>query len=211
MTKRYRKFKLPFMKGLFKIFLKFMLLSCLSSAFFASCATTGSSAEKQTPAVYVTNLRKVNILTTDKIENPVDEVQLFQGSFADNVFSVPLYIQADKDGLNISILNDFGTSLGELSYNGTSVHFDSALFPENIKAEYIVWDFQLAYYRPEEISQLLSKHKLSFSVEKDEASEVRIIMDDHSVIESVLIKKNFIEIKNFLRGYEYTLTGAGDE
>ena len=82
---------------------------------------------------------------------------------------------------------------------------------QNIKAEYIVWDFQLAYYRPEEISQLLSKHKLSFSVEKDEASEVRIIMDDHSVIESVLIKKNFIEIKNFLRGYEYTLTGAGDE
>ena len=186
-------------------------LVVLTSAFFVSCASGGVEAEVKTPAVFVTNLKKVNILTADNIIKPMDEIQLFEGSFGDRSFSLPLYIQADEKGISISMLNDFGTSLGDLTYSNNVVEFSSSLFPENLKAEYIVWDIQLAIYKAEALSQRLARQKLVFTVESDGETEVRRILDGSKIIEEITLRKNYMEIKNILRGYEYHLIGVGDE
>lgn len=199
------------MKKIFKICAELLSLLCIASALMISCASNGVEPESKTPAVFVTNLKKINILTVENIEKPIDEVQLFEGSFGEKSFALPLYIQADEKGISISMLNDFGTSMGELTYMDNTVEFNSPVFPENLKAEYIVWDIQLALYRAEEISKVLAKHKLVFTVENNGETEIRKIYDGKNLIEEVVLKKNFIEIKNSLRGYEYHLIGVGDE
>nr|WP_318710513.1 DUF3261 domain-containing protein [uncultured Treponema sp.] len=194
-----------------KIHGMFISLSLLASVILVSCASSSVEPEPKTPAVYVTNFKKVNVLPADKIQNPIDEVQLFEGTFGDKSFSMPLYIQADENGLNVSLLNDFGTSVGDLSYAEDAVSFDSPMFSDNAKAEYIVWDIQLSFYKPEEISKCLSKSKLTFTVEDDGETEIRKIFDGKELIEEVTLRNHFVQIKNLLRGYEYHLIGVGDE
>ncbi|MDO4505949.1 MAG: DUF3261 domain-containing protein [Spirochaetales bacterium] len=199
------------MTRIFRICRTVCFLALWVPQFFVSCASTSVEPEPKTPAVYVTNLKKINILSADKIERNIDEVQFFEGTFGEKGFSMPLYIQADENGINLSVLNDFGTSLGDISYRNDAVEFESALFPEGTKAEYIVWDVQLAFYRAEEISRCLSKRKLAFVLENDGETETRKILDGKDLIEEITIRKNFIGIKNHLRGYEYHLIGVGDE
>ncbi|MCI6442181.1 DUF3261 domain-containing protein [Treponema sp.] len=182
-----------------------------ASQLFISCASTSVEPEPKTPVVYVTNLKKINILSADKIERNIDEVQFFEGAFSDKSFAMPIYIQADENGINLSVLNDFGTSMGDITFKNDSVEFESALFSENVKAEYIVWDVQLALYKTEEISNCLSKNKLAFVSENDGETETRKILDGKELIEEITIRKNYIGIKNHLRKYEYHLIGVGDE
>lgn len=188
----------------------YVCLACLA-ALFVSCASNPKLAGVDTPAVYVTNTKKVNILSTQNISVSMDEVQLFEGNFGDTSFSMPVYIQADESSLYISMLNDVGTSLGELTFSGNKVDFESSVMPKNLKAEYIVWDIQLVWYDPESIRERLSHYKLSFDVSSDGTTETRKIIDGSKVIEEISIKKNYVVIKNLLRGYEYHLTGVGDE
>lgn len=177
---------------------------------FLSCSVT-KIPDFETPAVYVTNSKKVNILGSQYIIRSMDEVQLFEGIFGDRSFSMPLYICADKEGLYISMLNDVGTSMGELSFDGKAVDFHSNMFPKNMKAEYIVWDIQLAFYESESVASRLALWNLNFLVEKEDGIEVRKLMDGKKLIEEIIIEDKSVVIKNHLRGYEYHLTGVQDE
>ena len=189
---------------------EFFSVIVMASALFISCATNRIEGPV-TPAVYVTNTKKVNILTTENISKPMDEVQLFEGSFGGQSFSFPIYINADEKGIYVSILNDVGTSMGELSYSNGNVEFNSAVFPENMKAEYIVWDIQLAFYDPQSLKDRLAKFRLDFSVENDGVEEIRKIIDGKNVIEEIHSSGTSTVIKNHLRVYEYHLTGVLDE
>lgn len=189
---------------------KIFPIMAMVSALFISCATSKVEGPV-TPAVYVTNTKKVNILTAENISKPMDEVQLFEGTFGAQSFSFPLYINADEKGMYVSILNDVGTSMGELSYSNGDVEFNSAVFPQNMKAEYIVWDIQLAFYDFQSLKERLAKYKLDFVVENDGAVEIRKILDGKNVIEEIHLDGTSTVIKNHLRGYEYHLTGVLDE
>lgn len=178
---------------------------------FVSCASTQAEPEPLTPVVYVTNTKKINILPTALISRNMDEVQLFEGSFGDKTFIMPLYIQADDSGISISMLSDMGTSLGELSYAGNTAEFSSDLFPQELKAEYVIWDVQLSCYDADSLSKTLAKEKLSFSVENADGIETRKIMDGNSLVEEIVIAENSTLIRNYLRGYEFCLTGVGNE
>lgn len=190
--------------------MKNFLLIAAICGLFAACSTT-KIPDFETPAVYVTNSKKVNILGSEHILHDMDEVQLFEGIFGDRNFSIPLYIFADKNGMYISMLNDVGTSMGELSFDGKSVDFHSNLFPENMKAEYIVWDIQLAFYDGESLAQRLALWKLDFQIENVDGKETRKIIDGKNLIEEIIMENKSVVIKNHLRGYEYHLSGVEDE
>ena len=105
------------------------------------------------------------MLSPENIQGNVDKVQLLQGSFGENSFTINSYLQADSNGIFLSLFNDLGSGMGDLNYDGNAVLFESSIFPKKLKAEYIIADLQFAYYKVEALQQALSLLGLDFSSE----------------------------------------------
>lgn len=193
---------------------------CLCFIVFLSLCVTGCTStkiitESNISPIYITNVKKFYLLPPSDIENDVDAQQLLIANFNGNTFQMLSYLKADKKGIYLSLFNDFGTGMGNLSYDGIDVHFDSAIFPENLKAEYILADLQFAYYSVDAINETLKTIGMYMEVEKNKGGEVRTIfsnsilpMMNSRTIEVIKKDKACTLIQNMLRGYEYFLQEA---
>lgn len=180
-----------------------------------SCASVKNQAALK--PVYVTNTKKIRLLATDNISNPIDQVQLLKGKFGDTSFSLLSYTQIDSQQISLSLFTDFGNDMGSLYYDGNSVILDSAFVPEKLPGEYIVADIQNAFYDFEVLKENYLKAGLTFEANEEvqrgadgrETSYiVRRVYDGKKLIEEITILNNTITIKNFLREYEYQLIRA---
>lgn len=199
----------------------------LAAFLFFSCASLNqkNSSKQETSGeadaldsqyfVYVTNRHKVPLLLPCDMNGTVETYQVIEGSYGSQHFSMLLYFFADQNEMQLSLLNDFGTDMGSLSYDGREVRFESAMFPKNLKAEYIVCDIQNAYYDSAALEANYKNAGLSFETlttmnETGGTEEVRRIFDEKKLVEEITVKNEregqTITIKNYLRGYEYKLT-----
>ncbi len=186
---------------------------------FVSCATVKHLPGNIDP-VFITNTKSVNLLAPENISTLLDSMILLEIKFGSENFSVLSYVQADESGIFITLMNDFGTDMGTLEYDGNSIQLDCQLFPSNIKPEYIVADFQNAFYTAESLTTNLKASRLTFTEETAAADTddnsnstvtqdpvtVRKIFSGSKLIEEITIENAKINIKNYLRGYEYNLT-----
>jgi len=187
------------------------LLTMLLLIFFISCQTNKvQEKEHTTNPVYVTNSKKVYLLNPSEMDGFEDSYQLLNGQFGDTKFSLLCYFYCDQNGIEISLLNDFGTDMGSLSYDGVSVNFASEVFPKNLKAEYILLDIQNAYYKAESLKATYAAAGIQFEEENSDNVSRRIIKSGNKIIEMITKNGNFIKIQNYVRGYEYNLT-VGEE
>lgn len=182
---------------------------------FAGCTSTKVITESSVSPIYITNVKKFYLLPPACIENDIDKQQLLIANFSGNTFQMLAYLKADKKGIFLSLFNDFGTGMGNLIYDGIDVHFDSSIFPENLKAEYIVADLQFAYYSVDEINNVLKTIGMYMEVEKTENGEIRSILSNSILpmmnsrtIEVIKKEKSCTLIQNILRGYDYYLQEA---
>ena len=199
----------------------------LAAFLFLSCASLNqkNSSKQETSGeadaldsqyfVYVTNRHKVPLLLPCDMSGTVETYQVMEGLYGSQHFSMLLYFFADQNEMQLSLLNDFGTDMGSLSYDGREVRFESAMFPKNLKAEYIVCDIQNAYYDSAALEANYKNAGLSFETlttmnETGGTEEVRRIFDEKKLVEEITVKNEIegqtISIKNYLRGYEYKLT-----
>ena len=92
----------------------------LLSLFLISCKSTGvtKSSEKITVdglrPIYITNTKKVNLLPPAAAGGVFEGLQLLNGSFGDNTFSLMSYSQIDATAISLSLMNDFGADMGNL-------------------------------------------------------------------------------------------------
>lgn len=161
--------------------------------------------------VYVTNSKKIFILAPEYSEKITDAVQLLEGSFGKTKFSLLSYTQIDKRAVSLSLFNDFGADMGNLSFDGESVTFNSAYFPSALPAEYIINDIQNAFYNFDALCLNYANSKLLFEEAEvtgkmGKAVKARKIFDGNKLIEEIQFLENTVAIKNYLRGYEYNLT-----
>jgi len=176
----------------------------------SSCASKKVETSGLRP-VYITNQKKVNLLEPSKACLVFEGLQALNGSFGSQSFSLLSYTQIDAKGINLSLMNDFGTDMGNLFYDGKSVIFDSAYFPKALPGEYIICDIQNAYYDKDELRKNFEAAGLKFVVTTEEnAVEIRKIFDGKNLIEEISISQNEVKIQNFLRGYSYQLVNAED-
>jgi len=103
----------------------------------------------------------------------------------------------------MSLVNELGAPMGELSYHNGLVSFSSPVFPSSLKPEYIVADFQFCFYNIFALRQALENCGLL--LETTENSR-RIIQGDNVIIE-IEKNQNTVRLVNHLRGYAYTLEG----
>lgn len=184
-------------------------IAVLLSLGFISCASVKKEGGKNLNPVYVTNSKKIEILTPDLVETPNNTYQLVEGSFGDNSFSMLAYMEIIPEGIFVSLLNDFGTDMGSLSYDGNNVFFESPYFPKKLKGEYIISDIQNVYYSVESLKENYKNSGLSFICDTIDGVEVRKILSGEKVIEEIRKENETVTLKNYLRGYEFKLTDGG--
>lgn len=190
-----------------------MAVICIFTIF--GCASTKQLENSTVSPVYITNTKKFYLLSPSEIEKRIDAQQLLNGKFGENEFVMQALLQADEKGIFLSLFNDFGVGMGNLTYDGIAADFDSAIFPKNLKAEYIVADLQFAYYKVPAINETLKTIGMYMEVSEADGCQVRTIysnsilpMMNSKTIEVITKKSGSIKIENMLRGYEYNLQEA---
>lgn len=192
-------FKLPaaFVSGLFCAFLS------------VSCATMKAGSMKY--PVYVTNSRVIDLLPPQDAAGLIDSLYMLNGKFGQTSFYIQAYMHSDGNGILISLLNDFGTDMGSLSYTGGQLSFNSSVFPKSLKPQYVAADIQLTFYNPDAVRAALESAGLGFTFEtKADGTEVRKVMDGKKCVEEISKSAGSVKIVNYLRGYEYDLTEAAE-
>ena len=199
------------MKKFFLVLISILLVSCASTRF-----------ESDFAPVYVTNTSKYTLLPPSEMDGSIDGVERMTAAFGAQTFEFDVYVISDATQLSMTIFNEFGTTMGSLLYDGAALDFESAVFPQNLKAEYIVADFQLCLYRTDSLKAALANIGVDFEVAIADgtdgtATETRTLTKKGKPISKITKtyasgengkeKLQSIHYENTLRGYSYTLTG----
>jgi hypothetical protein len=129
--------------------------------------------------------------------------QLMSASYGNQSFVLNAWVKADETGMDISLFNDMGAGMGELSYRDGAVAFSSSVFPAAVKPEFIIADFQLCFYDPVQLGEALAQCGLVLDIQGSN----RLILEGKKVIIEIEKSPNKIKLTNHLRRYTYTLEG----
>ena len=171
----------------------------------SSCKSTRVVKNTELRPVYVTNSKKINLLPPENTTVELDILQQFNGTFGDTDFSMLSFSQIDKSEISLSLINDFGTDMGHLYYDGDHVSFKSAYLPSKLPGEYIVAEIQNAYYDEKVLQENYSKAGLKFECE---TPGLRKIYDGKKLIEEIFVSDDKVKIINYLRAYSFELVNA---
>jgi hypothetical protein len=175
-----------------------IFLLCLCSC------VSGSAARENQLYVWLTNNSKYILLPPANIEKPMDMPQLLSASYSGQDYFLNAWVKADETGMDMTLLNELGVNMGELSWRNGVVSFSSPIaFPKSLRPEYIIADFQLCFYNTHALSQALKDCGLLF----EEAGISRRISQGSNVIIEIERGRNTVKLVNHLRGYTYTLEG----
>ena len=155
------------------------------------------------PHVRLTDSSEYILLPPKDIEYPLDSHQLVSASYQGKDYFLNAWVKADTTGLNITIINELGANMGELSYRRGTASFSSPVFSLPFKPEYIIADFQLCFYSAPALRRALEDCGLSL----EDAGNSRRILQDTAVIAEIEKSQNVVKFINHLRGYAYTLEG----
>jgi len=133
----------------------------------------------------------------------MDSYQLVSASYGGLDYFLNAWVRADETGMEMTLLNELGANMGELSYRDGAVSFSSTVFPKSLKPEYIVADFQLCFYNAGALARVLEKSGLSL----EDAGTARRVLQGKKIIIEIEKSQNIVILVNHLRGYVYTLEG----
>lgn len=177
----------------------FLLLAGALSCF--SCKSTAHVRDEL--FVWITGNSKYILLPPRDIENTMDMLQLISASYGGQEFNFNAWVSAGKTGIDMTLLNELGTNLGELSWNGDNVFFSSTVFPKSVRGEYIIADFQLCFYNTASLKTALKKSGLSI----EDTQSGRRIYNGKTLIIEIIKSTDTVRFVNHLRGYAYTMQG----
>jgi len=175
-----------------KFFIIYFLCLC-------SCASIG----KTRLFVYLSGSSKYYLLPSTDIEKPLDTAQRISASWQGNGYFFNAWVKADEAGMEMTLLNELGVSIGELSYRNGLAVFSSQVFPASLKPEYIIADFQFCFYNADALQDALKKSGLKFET----IGNSRRIFQGETLIMEIEKNNDTVKLVNHMRGYAYTLEG----
>ncbi len=201
------------MLGPTKTLFKASLLCCalLGSSLFVSCASTKSAVNtaKSSSAVYVTNTKKIHVLSPEYMDEELDAIYDFSADFGDQNLSALSYVFVNGEEISMNLMTPFGADIGSLYYDGGTVSF-SLPIKVGIKGEYIVADLQNIFYPAQYLAENYSSVGLDFVESTDGDRTFRTISSGKKVVEKIEIDPDKIVLENVLRGYTYTLKAVDE-
>lgn len=191
-----------------KLFSLFMVcVACISSCASVAGASSGASSKKDTLYVNITDSSKFVLLPTEGIERAMDMAQFLSAKFREKNYFLNAWVKADENAIEMTLFNELGANMGELSYRSGAVHFISAVIPnavlKSLKMEYVIADFQLCFYDP----ILLEKSLKDGGLVLETRDGSRRISSGNDIIIEIKKTGNVVELVNHLKGYSYTLEG----
>ena len=169
-----------------------------------SCA---SVSKKNTLYVDLTDSSKFVLLPPGGIEQDMDMAQFLSAEFLGQNYFFNAWVKANEDAIEMTLFNELGASIGELSYRNGAVSFSSTIFPSSViksfKPEYVIADFQLCFYDPFLLDKSLKDIGLVLEIKDGR----RRILNGNEVIIEIKKTENTVELVNHLRKYAYTLEG----
>lgn len=203
------------------------VLLCTALLLCASCAGSpgrngssrdrtrqgGQSAPRSSSAartVYVTDTKAVSLLPPSCMAGSMDTFQLLTGSYGTQHFALQAYTRADADGISMTLLNEMGITVATLSYTKDGTNFQSAYMPDSIREEYMLLDFQNAYYDADALRDHYAANGLRFERSREGGRDYRRIYDGRKLIEEIITEENTaagtrLSVQNRLRSYRYEL------
>jgi len=170
--------------------------------FLSSCAS-GANSRKDLLYAYLTDTSKYILLPTGGIEKPMDMAQYISASFQNQDFLMVSWVKADETAIEMTLLNEMGATMGELSYGNGIISFSSRVIPNSLKPEYIIADFQLCFYN----TALLGRALKDCGLTLETGGTFRRILKGKNLIYEIEKSANVVKLTNNLRGYTYTLEG----
>ncbi|MCL2294640.1 MAG: DUF3261 domain-containing protein [Spirochaetes bacterium] len=180
----------------------FIILIIASLICVSSC-TSLSGAREPRLYVYLTNDSRFFLLPPWNIEKPMDMIQHVSASFGRQNLFLNAWVKADKTKIEMRFFNELGANMGELLYIEETITFTSSVFPESLRPEYIVADFQLSFYSPYALCSALAESGLTLEIQDN----TRRIFKGNDLIIEIEKTPNAVRFTNHLRGYAYTLEG----
>ena len=174
--------------------------------FFMLSGCASLQGVKKLKKVYVTNRKAVELLSPEFAGEGQDALYELTAVAGGESFSMLLYMQSDNDSLSVDFLNSFGTTMGTLFYDGSSVESEIAFMPAKIPPEYLVFDLQLLFYDAAAVKARLENAGLKCSI--DGTGNCIIAEGEKQVVVISGDSDSTVTLKNLLRGYEYSLTKA---
>ena len=169
--------------------------------FFGSCASA-KSRDKQL-FVYLTDTARYNLLPAGDIEKPMDMAQYISVSFQNQNLIFSSWVKADETGIEMNLLSELGTNMGEIAYRDGAIFFSSPVLPAALKPEFIIADFQLCFYNP----LLLSRALENCGLVLETGGAFRRILKGKTLIYEIEKNSGEVKLTNHLRGYSYILQG----
>lgn len=174
------------------LILKFFMVACVAFVcVLASCATNRAENGAPIYRVYMTNSKRVTLLPVSAMSGNIDGLYQMTADFSGTALSVLAYVVADDAGITADLLSDFGSSLGTLEYGEKGIALNSEIFPKDFPPEYVVMDFQNAFYDVTKLQSAYEKAHLKFEVSiacgDAETTETRTIYDGKKIVEEIVI------------------------
>lgn len=182
------------------LFTVILLLLC-----FCSCKS-GAKVREDRLHAYLTDSSRYFLLPPEGIGKSMDMAQFVSASYNGQDYFMNAWVKADETGMEMTLLNEFGVNMGELSYKNGVVKFSSPVFPKSTMGEYIVADFQLCFYDPLLLRGALKECGLAFETD----GNTRRILKGKKIIIEIEKTEKAVKLINHLRGYTYTLEGDYD-
>jgi len=177
-----------------------MFLTALVFIYLSSCS---SLAVDKRPYAYLADRSKFVLLPPTAIEKPVDMAQYISALYSGQRSYFSAWVLADENGIDMSLFNELGAAMGELSYREGAASMSSTVLPESIKPEYIVADFQLCFYDPDLLSKALKGCGLVLETENNH----RRVFEGRRLIIEIEKTSGAVKLVNYLRNYSYILEG----
>ena len=178
----------------------FLLLSLFILICLCSCASRTSDKRLYS---YLTDSARYVLLPPGAIEKSIDMAQFISASFMGQNHYFNAWVRADKTAMDMTLFNDLGAALADLSYSDGVINFSSKVLPASLRPEYIVADFQLCFYDPVLLRRALEDSGLNLEIKHN----TRRIFDGRNLIIEIGKTHNKVRLVNHLRGYSYTLEG----
>jgi len=169
--------------------------------FCLGCASGAKSNDY--PHVYLTNTSRYILLHATGIEKSMDMAQRISASFQGKDFLFIAWVKADEKGIDMTLLSELGTHMGELSYRDGSISFSTTVLPGSLRPEYIIADFQLCFYNSLLLGRALEDCRLLLET----SGAGRRVLRGKELIYEIEKEADAIRLTNYLRGYAYTLEG----
>lgn len=171
-----------------------------------SCASTTKRLDRDR-LVHLTDTNVVQLLPTSAADKNIEMLQRLEADYGGKTFQMDAFLILNQDQINVTLMNSFGTTMGTLLYTSSALEFDSSLFPGNIKAAYIIFDFQLCFYSEQALRQELEGAGLELRTRQVEGRAVRDVYKGSELLVSIVQDDHSIRLENRHRGYAYTIYG----